>query len=118
LQQWSGDARGRWEGDTLVVETTNFTDKTNVFRGAGDGTSMQLTERFTRVGPDQVEYKFTIEDSKTFTKPFTALVPMVRAEGELFEYACHEGNYGMVNILQGARQEEREAAAKTAPAKN
>jgi hypothetical protein len=112
LQQWSGDSRGQWEGDTLVVTTTNFTDKTNVFRGAGAGTTMKLTERFTRVGPDQVEYKFTIEDSKTFTKPFTALVPMVRAEGELFEYACHEGNYGMVNILQGARQEEREAAKK------
>jgi hypothetical protein len=118
LKQWSGDSRGRWEGNTLVVETTNFTDKTNVFRGAGTGLSMKLTERFTRVGPDQVEYKFTVEDPKTFTKPFTVLVPMVRAEGELFEYACHEGNYGMVNILQGARQEEREAAAKTAPSKN
>lgn len=110
LRQWSGDSRGHWDGDTLVVETTNFTDKTNVFRGAGDGTDMKLIERFTRVGPDQVNYQFTIEAPKTFTKPFTALVPMVRAEGDLFEYACHEGNYGMVNILQGARQEEREAA--------
>jgi hypothetical protein len=117
LRQWSGDSRGRWEGDTLVVETTNFTDKTNVFRGAGDGTDMKLTERFTRVGPNRVNYEFTIEAPKTFTRPFTALVPMVSAEGELFEYACHEGNYGMVNILQGARQEEREAAAK-APAAN
>ena len=112
LRQWSGDSRGRWEGDTLVVETKNFTDKTNVFRGAGDGTDMKLIERFTRVGPDQVNYEFTIEAPKTFTRPFTVLVPMVRADGELFEYACHEGNYGMVNILQGARQEEREAAAK------
>jgi len=112
LRQWSGDSRGRYEGDTLIVETTNFTDKTNVFRGAGNGTTMKLTEYFTRVGPDRVEYKFTIDDKTTFTKPFTALVPMVRAEGELFEYACHEGNYGMVNILQGARQEEREAAEK------
>jgi len=112
LRQWSGDSRGRWEGDTLVVETTNFTDKTNVFRGAGDGTDMTLIEKFTRVGPDRVNYEFTITAPKTFTRPFTALVPMVRAEGELFEYACHEGNYGMVNILQGARQEEREAAAK------
>ena len=112
LRQWSGDSRGRYEGDTLIVETTNFTDKTNVFRGAGNGTTMKLTEYFTRVGKDRVDYKFTIDDRTTFTKPFTALVPMIRAEGELFEYACHEGNYGMVNILQGARQEEREAAAK------
>lgn len=112
LKQWSGDSRGRWEGETLVIETRNFTDKTNVFRGAGNGTSMKLIERFTRVGPDQVNYEFTIDDPATFTQSFTALVPMVRAEGELFEYACHEGNYGMVNILQGARQEEREAAAK------
>jgi hypothetical protein len=112
LEQWSGDSRARWEGDTLVVETRNFTDKTNVFRGAGAGSTMTLIERLTRVGPDRVDYQFTIEDPATFTKPFTALVPMVRADGELFEYACHEGNYGMVNILQGARQEEREAAGK------
>jgi hypothetical protein len=112
LKQWSGDSRGRWEGDTLVVETRNFTDKTNVFRGAGSGTTMQLTERFTRVGPDRVDYRFTVDDPATFTKPFTALVPMVRADGELFEYACHEGNYGMSNILSGARAEEREAAEK------
>ena len=112
LRQWSGDSRGWYEGDTLVVETRNFTDKTNVFRGAGNGTTMKLTERFTRMGKDRVDYKFTIDDTTTFKGPFTALVPMIRAEGELFEYACHEGNYGMVNILQGARQEEREAAAK------
>ncbi len=112
LRQWSGDSRGHYEGQTLVVETRNFTDKTNVFRGAGSGKTMKLTERFTRVGKDRVDYQFTIDDPATFTKPFTALVPMVRTDGELFEYACHEGNYGMVNILQGARQEEREAAAK------
>lgn len=112
LRQWSGESRGWYEGDTLVVVTTNFTDKINVFRGAGTGDDMKLTERFTRVGPDRVDYRFTIEAPKTYTKPFTALVPMVRAEGELFEYACHEGNYGMVNILQGARVEEREAAEK------
>jgi hypothetical protein len=112
LRQWSGDSRGHYEGDTLVVETRNFTDKTNVFRGAGNGTTMKLTERFTRVGKDRVDYKFTVDDTTTFKAPFTALVPMIRTDGELFEYACHEGNYGMVNILQGARQEEREAAAK------
>ena len=117
IMQWSGDSRGRWEGDTLVVETRNFTDKTNVFRGAGSGKSMQLTERFTRVGPDRVDYRFTVNDSATFTKPFTALVPMVRAEGDLFEYACHEGNYGMFNMLSGARQEELEAAQKSGATK-
>jgi len=114
LKQWSGDSRGHWEGDTLVVETTNFTDKTNVFRGAGSGANERLVERSTRVAPDRVEYQFTINDPATFTKPFTVLVPMVRADGELFEYACHEGNYGMPSILQGARQEEAEASQKNA----
>ena len=108
IRQWSGDSRGHWEGDTLVVETSNFTDKINTFRGAGTGATMQLTERFTRVGPDRIDYQFTINDSATYTKPFTVLVPMVRADGDLFEYACHEGNYGMANILSGARQEELE----------
>jgi len=112
LSQWSGDSRGRFEGDTLIVETRNFTDKTNVFRGAGAGTTMELTEYFTRVGPDRVDYKFTVNDLKTFTKPFTALVPMIRADGEIYEYACHEGNYGMGNMLSGARQEEAEATQK------
>ncbi|MBC7983413.1 MAG: hypothetical protein H7Y02_06105 [Candidatus Obscuribacterales bacterium] len=112
ITQWSGDSRGRWEGNTLVVETRNFTDKINVFRGAGTGATMQLTERFTRVGRDRVDYQFTINDPNTFTKPFTALVPMIRADGELFEYACHEGNYGLSNVLSGAREEEREAAGK------
>jgi len=112
IRQWSGDSRGHWEGDTLVVETTNFTDKTTVFRGAGVGSDMKLTERFTRVGPDEVHYQFTIEAPNTFTRPFTVLVPMVRVDGELFEYACHEGNYGMVNILQGARMEEWEESQK------
>jgi hypothetical protein len=96
----------------LIVETRNFTDKTNVFRGAGSGSTMELTEYFTRVGPDRVDYKFTINDLKTFTKPFTVLVPMIRADGEVYEYACHEGNYGMGNMLSGARQEEVEAAQK------
>ena len=114
LRQWSGDSRGYWEGETLVVETRNFTDKINTFRGAGTGATMQLTERFTRVGPDRVDYQFTINDPATYTKPFTVLVPMVRADGELYEYACHEGNYGMTNILSGARQEELEAGTKGA----
>jgi hypothetical protein len=107
ITQWSGDSRGHWEGDTLVVETRNFTDKTDSFRGAGSGKTLHLTERFTRVGKDRVDYQFTVDDLATYTKPFTALVPMVRADGEIYEYACHEGNYGMRNLLSGERQAER-----------
>lgn len=114
ITPWSGESRGRWEGDTLVVETRNFSDKVQSFRGSGTGKTLKLTERFTRVGPDRVDYQFTIDDTATFTRPFTVLVPMVRSDGDMYEYACHEGNYGMVNILSGARVEEREAeAAKT-----
>ncbi|MCW8195888.1 hypothetical protein F6455_13925 [Proteobacteria bacterium 005FR1] len=112
IQQWSGDSRGYWDGDTLVVKTRNFTDKTQSFGSAGIGSNLQLTEYFTRTADDQVEYKFTIDDPTTYTAPFTVLVPMVPVDGQLFEYACHEGNYGMVNILQGARKEEADAAAK------
>jgi hypothetical protein len=112
IQQWSGDSRGRWEGNTLVVETRNFSDKVQSFRAAGTGRSLHLTERFTRVGKDRVDYQFTINDPDTFTRPVTVLVPMVRADGEIFEYACHEGNYGMSNILSGARAEERDAQQK------
>jgi hypothetical protein len=112
IKQWSGDSRGRWEGDTLVVETRNFTDKTQSFAGAGTGATMKLTERFTRVGRDRVDYQFTLDDPSTFTKPFTVLVPMMRSDGEMYEYACHEGNYGMFNILSGARAQEESAAAK------
>jgi hypothetical protein len=108
ITQWSGDSRGHYEGDTLVVETRNFSDKIQSFRAAGSGKSLHLIERFTRVGKDRVDYQFTIDDPETFTKSVTVLVPMVRADGELFEYACHEGNYGMSNMLSGARQEERE----------
>jgi hypothetical protein len=114
ITQWSGDSRGRWEGNTLVVETRNFTDKTTSFRGAGTAKDLHLTERFTRIGPNRVDYQFTIDDPTTFAKPFTALVPMVRAEGDLYEYACHEGNYGLANILSGQRKEERDVAAKKA----
>jgi hypothetical protein len=102
IQQWMGDSRGRWEGDTLVVETTHFTDK-NVFRGSGD--TMRLVERFTRVGPDAIDYRFTVDDPRTFTRPWTVSMPMTEG-GPIFEYACHEGNYAMRNMLAGARQEE------------
>jgi hypothetical protein len=105
IRQWLGDSRGHWEGNTLVVTTTNFTNKTN-FRGSSE--DLRLTERFTRADADTINYEFTVEDPTTFTKPWTAAVPMTKAEGPIFEYACHEGNYGMTNLLSGARAEEKD----------
>jgi hypothetical protein len=104
VRQWFGDSRGHWESNTLVVETTNFTDKTN-FRGAGD--NMRLIERFTRVDPDTLLYQFTVNDPQSFERPWSAEIPMKRSEGPIFEYACHEGNYSMVNSLTAVRAEER-----------
>jgi len=106
VRQWMGDPRGHWEGNTLVVDTTNFTDKTN-FRGSGE--NLHLIERFTRTGPDQLMYEFTVNDPASFTRPWTVQIPMAKTEGPLFEYACHEGNYGMEGMLKGARQQERGA---------
>jgi hypothetical protein len=105
VRQWMGDPRGHWEGDTLVVDTTNFTDKTN-FRGSGE--NLHLIERFTRTAPGQLMYEFTVNDPASFTRPWTVQIPMAKTDGPLFEYACHEGNYGMEGMLRGARQQERE----------
>jgi hypothetical protein len=99
-----GDSRGRWEGNTLVVETVNFTDKTN-FRGSGE--NLRVTERFTRADRDTLLYQFTVDDPQTFTRPWSGEIPMKKTEGPLFEYACHEGNYSMAYILNAARVEER-----------
>ncbi|MEO8256721.1 MAG: hypothetical protein ABI868_05170 [Acidobacteriota bacterium] len=103
LRQYMGDSRGHWEGSTLVVETTNFTNRT-LYRGAAE--NLTLVERFTRVDPDTLEYQFTVTDPTTFVRPWTASVPYLRTDEQLFEYACHEGNYGMEGILSGARVEE------------
>ncbi len=108
IRQWLGDSRGRWEGDTLVVDTSNFTDKTN-FRGSGE--NLHLVERFTRVDADTLLYEYTIDDPESFERPWMATVPMAKSQGPLFEYACHEGNYGMFNLLAGARAADRAAAA-------
>jgi hypothetical protein len=108
LRLWLGDARGHWEGNTLVVETTNFSDKTN-FRGSTDG--LKMVERFTRVDADTLDYQVTFIDPATWTKPWTALMRMPKTQGEMYEYACHEGNVGLKGILAGARQEEKEAGA-------
>lgn len=104
LRQWLGDSRGRWDGDTLVVDTINFTDKTS-FRGAG--ANLHLVERFRRLDADTLEYSFTVDDPSTWTRPWTVTYPMVKTEGPIFEYACHEGNYGLMNILSGARWQEK-----------
>jgi hypothetical protein len=106
VRQWMGDSRGRWEGDTLVVATTNFTGKTN-FRGAGSG--LHLIERFKRVDAGTLNYEFTVSDATVWTRPWTATFPMVKNPDLMYEYACHEGNTGMVGILSGARAEERAA---------
>lgn len=107
LRQWMGDSRGHFEGNTLVVETINFTDQTS-FNGSDE--NMKLTERFTKLDPDTLLYEFTIDNPTAFTKPFTVQVPMSKSGLPMFEYACHEGNYGMFGILAGARALDRAAA--------
>jgi len=109
--QWMGVSRGRWEGETLVVETTNFNGK-NPFRGASE--NMRVTERFTRAADDTILYTFTVEDESTWTRPWTAEMPMRKTQGPIFEHACHEGNYGLYNTLVGARAEEKRAAEAAA----
>ena len=103
IRQWLGDSRAHWEGQTLVIDTTNFSAKTN-FRGSG--AALHLTERLTLKDRNTLDYTFTVDDPSTFTKPWTASLPMASAEGPIFEYACNEGNYSMMNTLTGARAEE------------
>ena len=116
VQKLAGDSRGRWEGDTLVVDTTNFTDKTN-FRGPPLTTrqdiaasrTLHVVERFTLVDPDTMRYEFTVDDPSTWTRSWSGQMPIRRFEGPIYEYACHEGNYGLANILRAARVEEAAA---------
>ena len=117
LRPWFGDSIGRWEGDTLVVETTNIhpmqLEQTGIlwaYRGASE--NLTVTERFTRTGPDTIRYRFTMEDPATFTAPFTGELPFNRLDEMVYEYACHEGNHAMTNILSGERSKERESAKK------
>lgn len=110
LRFWTGDSRGYWEGDTLVVQTKNFSHLVPSFGRYGDAEDKTLEERFTRISYDTIEYQWTLEDPSTFTDKITAVVPLTKVAGQLYEYACHEGNYGMLNILRGARAEERMAA--------
>jgi len=115
VRQWIGLSRGRWEGNTLVVETTNFNGK-NAFRGASE--NMKVTERFTRVADDVIDYKFTIEDPATWDRAWTADAPLAKTEGPIFEFACHETNYGIANILAGARAEEKQKAERAKKGSN
>ena len=101
---WLGDSRGRWEGQTLVVDTTNFTDKTNV---RGSGPNLHLIERFTRTDAGTLLYEFSVDDPSSFVKPWSAALPMRKTADQLFEYACHEGNHALQGILRGARFEEK-----------
>jgi hypothetical protein len=107
IRQWKGDARGHWDGDTLVVDTINFKSGTNV---PGTSANTHLIERFTRTGPDTLRYEFTVDDPVMWTRSWTAVVPMARSEEPIYEYACHEANYAMPGILGGARAAEKAAA--------
>ncbi len=116
IEQWTGEARGRWEGDTLVVETVNFVDRPDAYWSSPwrkSRSTLKLVERFTRVGPQSIDYTFTMEDPEVFSEPWTASAPMTTdhlsrgvTSGVIYEFACHERNYSMVNVLAGARMEE------------
>jgi hypothetical protein len=117
IHLWMGDSIGHWEGNTLVVETTNFDDRivANSFNCCGlSGEHLRVTERFTRAGADQIDYRYTVDDPAIYTRPWTASIPLARIEGPIYEYACHEGNLAMVGILAGARAQEKKA--RTEPA--
>ena len=119
IGQFGGHSRGHWEGDTLVVETTNFGERAYLF-SSGPGPQgginwdlspeLRVVERFTRVAPGTLDYEFTVDDPNVWTRPWTGSSPWARGEGPMFEYACHEGNYGLTNILAGSRAEEARAA--------
>lgn len=104
IRQWLGDSRGHWEGDTLVVDTTNFTART-AFEGSSE--NLHVVERFRRLNADTILYQFSVDDPATWARPWRAEIPMAKIQGPIFEYACHEGNYGIVNSLSGARSDER-----------
>jgi hypothetical protein len=110
IRVWNGDPRGHWEGDTLVIETTNFSPKSD-FMGSHE--NLRLTERFTRAGPDILNYEFTVDDPTTWTAPWTAMIPLKLKDELIYEYACHEGNEAIPNMLRGHRFEERQAAGKS-----
>jgi hypothetical protein len=111
LRQWLGDTRGRWEGSTLVLETTNFRPEEGVLFQNANPATFKITERLTRVAADSINYEFTVEDPTTFSRPWTALIPWnkVDPDEQMFEYACHEDNFDIVHFLNGARLREKGA---------
>ena len=109
VRRWMGDSIGRWEGDTLVIETTNFNDKTQ-FRGSSE--NLKVTERISRLDGNTLLYRFTVEDPATWDRPWSGEYPWVLSNEKLYEYACHESNYSLAGILKGARVQEAEAAGK------
>jgi hypothetical protein len=104
LRLWNGDSRGRWEGDTLVVETRNL-DARSAYRGSSD--NLRLTEKFTRVNDNTLNYEITLDDPTTWTRPWSLMIPLKKSKDRIYEYACHEGNYGIVGVLAGARAKEK-----------
>jgi len=107
IRQWAGDSRGRWEGNTLIVETINFLRETSLIGSTAD---TKLVERFTRVDHDTVMYEFTVQDPNSYTRPWSVMMPLTRTDEKLYEYACHEGNYGLHGILAGARARDKTSA--------
>jgi len=103
IRQWLGDSVGHWENDTLVIDTTNYSPKSD-FRGSHQ--NLHVVERFTRVSPNRIDYQITVNDPTTWTRPWTAMIPLKLSHEEIYEYACHEANEGMVGILAGARAKE------------
>ena len=106
VRQWSGDSRGYWDGDTLVITTKNFNGLTQSFEGYGSSKNKVLYERLTRIGPETINYEFTIDDLSTFTDKLTAIITLAKVSAQLYEYACHEGNYGMGNMLRASRNRD------------
>ena len=111
MKLWMGDSIGHWEGDTLVVETTNMRPEQGL---RGGSPNQKVTERFTRIGPNKISYKFTVEDPGVYAAPFSGEVAMNTTKGQVYEYACHEGNYALTGMLAGARAEEKQAQASGA----
>jgi len=111
IRQWNGDSRGRWEGHTLVVDTTNFSSQSN-FMGSAE--NLHLTERFTLAGPDTLHYQITLDDPTTWTRPWTAMIPLRRTSDPIYEFACHEGNFSVMEGMLGAARADEKAADEAA----
>jgi hypothetical protein len=115
VRSWLGDSRGHWEGNTLVVETTNFNDKTPATNFQGSTENLKMTERFTLVNPTTLKYEYTMEDPHTWTRPWSAEAFVPRVPPGIFEFACHESNYGVINVVKGAQTREKELLDKGLP---